>query len=402
MPASPSYQVVLLEPGREDVPGGGHSARLRATLERHLSTLGLDPRAALQVLDETSFHHDRNPFLPLAAVYFGGPRQDAAATAILEQLRGEGLFMLPVVPALSQYTAHVPSVLAPINGEELREADLNLEHVAARVLEELRLLRSRRLVFISYKRDESHGVALQLYRALDARSFDVFLDTHSIRRGEEFQPMLWDQMGNADLLILLDSPKALTSKWVEQEVARAHNLGLGVLQLVWPAPHERTPGTELCEPILLQPGDFQGSPTDGGATLVPERMEEIVAQAEATRARSLASRRTRVVTEFCKQAEAEKLEVVVQHTGHLELRHPAHGDTHVFPFVGHPDALSLQELFDDCSKAGTPSPVGCLIYDPLGIWPRKDVHLRWLNKFLPAKAVAITEVRTWLRTQSTL
>jgi hypothetical protein len=397
MAAGPSYQVVLLEPGRQDVPGGGHSARLRSTLECHLTTLGLEPGMALRVLDETSFHQ-RDKFLPLAAVYFGGPRQDAASTAILEQLRADGLFILPVVPSLARYSAHVPPVLAPINGEELRPADPALEHVAARVLEELRLLRSRRSVFISYKRDESHGVALQLYQALDARSFDVFLDTHSIRRGEQFQPMLWDRMGDADLLILLDTPNAFTSTWVEQEVARAHNLALGVLQLIWPAPHRRTVGTELCEPILLQAEDFQGPSNEARATLVPGRMEEIVAQAEATRARSLASRRTRVVTEFCKQAEDEKLEVVVQHTGHLELRHPTHGFTHVFPLVGHPDAVSLQVLSEDCARVGPPAPRGCLVYDPLGIWPGKDVHLRWLNEFLPTKSLAITEVLKWLRT----
>jgi len=397
MVASPSYQVLLLEPGRQDVPGGGYSARLRATLEHRLVTLGLDPGTALRVLDETSFHQ-RDRFLPLATVYFGGPRQDAGSTTILEQLRGDGLFVLPVVPSLAQYIAHVPPVLAPINGEQLSAADPNLEHVAARILEELRLLRSRRSVFISYKRDESHGVALQLYQALDARSFEVFLDTHSIKRGEEFQPMLWDRMGDADLLILLDTPKAFTSTWVEQEVARAHNLALGVLQLIWPAPHRRTSGTELCEPILLQAGDFVGLPTDAHSTLAPGKMEEIVAQAEATRARSLASRRTRVVTEFCKQAEAEKLEVVVQHTGHLELHHPTHGFTHIYPLVGHPDAISLQELSEGCAKLGPPSPRGCLVYDPLGIWPRKDTHLRWLNEFLPAKSLAITEVLKWLRT----
>ncbi|HYO66388.1 MAG TPA: toll/interleukin-1 receptor domain-containing protein, partial [Archangium sp.] len=256
MAPPPSYQVLLLEPGRQDVPGGGHSARLRATLERHLATLGLAPGSALRVLDEATFA-SRDRFLPLATVYFGGPRQDPATTSLLEQLRAEGLFILPVVPSLAQYRALVPPVLAPINGEELRPADPALEHVAARVLEELRLLRARRSVFISYKRDESQGVALQLYQALDARSFDVFLDTHSIRRGEDFQPMLWDRMGDADLLVLLDTPRAFTSVWVEQELARAHNLALGVLQLIWPAPHQRTPGTELCEPLLLRASDFQ-------------------------------------------------------------------------------------------------------------------------------------------------
>lgn len=397
MSVGPSYQVVLLEPGRREVLGGGHSARLRATLESRLRSLHLEPDTALRFLDETDFH-TRDRSLPLAAVYFGGPRQDPATTALLDELRREGLFILPVVPALAQYRAHVPDVLAPINGEELRPADPHLEHVAARVLEELRLLRSRRSVFISYKRDESLGVALQLYQALDARSFEVFLDTHSIKRGEDFQPMLWDRMGDADLLILLDTPKALTSTWVEQEVARSYNLALGVLQLIWPAPHKPSWGTDLCEPLQLGPEDFQGDPALAFSKLTAEKVEEIIAQAESVRAMSVASRRARVVAEFCKQAEAERLEVVVQQTGHLELRHPIHGFTHIFPLVGHPDSDALQVLAEDCARVGPPAPRGCLVYDPLGIWARKDLHLRWLNEFLPTKTLAITEVVKWLRT----
>jgi hypothetical protein len=394
------YQVVLLEPGRKVEPGGGRSATLRATLERRLEVLGLDPRTALRVLDGTSFHREQDPFLPLVAVYFGGQRQDSEATAILEQLRSEGRFVLPVVPTLMRYTDQVPPLLAPISGEELRASDPALDHVASRVLEELRLMRARRLVFISYKRDESSGVALQLYQALEARAFEVFLDTHSIKRGEEFQPMLWDRLGDADLLILLDTPKAFTSTWVEQEVARAHNLGLGVLQLVWPEPHARTLGTELCEPVLLQTRDFQGSPADVGAILQSGKVEEIVALAEATRARSLASRRTRVVTEFCKQLKERGLEVVLQSTGHLEITHPVRGAMHIFPVVGHPDALLLQEINDTCTKAGPTPPRGCIVYDALGIWSRRAAHLRWLNDFLPAETLAVTEVLTWLNTTS--
>ncbi|WP_368666507.1 MULTISPECIES: toll/interleukin-1 receptor domain-containing protein [Corallococcus] len=262
-------------------------------------------------------------------------------------------------------------------------------------------MRSRRLAFISYKRDESRGVALQLYQALDACSFEVFLDTHSIKRGEEFQPMLWDRLGDADLLILLDTPNALTSTWVEQEVARAHNLGLGVLQLIWPAPHKRTPGTELCEPFVLEANDFTDNPNSSGTTLNKFKLEEIVARAESTRARSLASRKTRVITEFCKQMKTHGVDVTIQPSGRLEVPHPHRGATYVFPIVGHPEATLLQEIADDCTTCGAPTPHGCLIYDPLGIWPRKAAHLQWLNGFLPVESLAISEVPKWLTPKST-
>ncbi|SEU13613.1 TIR domain-containing protein [Myxococcus fulvus] len=396
MGTAPCYQVVLLEPERQYVPAGGHSVTLRATLERQLTALGLEPMTALRVLDETNFHHARDPFLPVAAVYFGGLHQSVEATQIVEQLRAEGRFVLPVVPTLVGYGTQVPAALAPINGMELSPNDPDLQHAVARLMEDLGLMRSRRLVFISYKRDESRGVALQLHHALEARSFDVFLDTHSIQRGDEFQPMLWDRMGDADLLILLDTPHAFTSKWVEQEVARAHNLGLGVLQLIWPPPHKRTLGTELCEPVSLEAKDFEGTPSEPGSTLLDSRMEEVVALAEGTRARSLASRKTRVITEFCKQMEGLGVDVVVQPSGHLEVQHPSMEATHVFPIVGHPETSLLQQIEDDCLKCGPPPPRGCLIYDPLGMWPKKAAHLEWLNKSLPIKSLAVTEVLKWL------
>ncbi|NVJ00834.1 toll/interleukin-1 receptor domain-containing protein [Myxococcus sp. AM009] len=361
-----------------------------------MTALGLAPATTLRVLDETNFHTARDLFLPVAAVYFGGPHQRVESTQIVEKLRAEGRFVLPVVPSLVGFGTQVPSALAPINGMELSSTDPDLHHAAACLMQELGLMRSRRLVFISYKRDEARSVALQIYQALEARSFEVFLDTHSIERGKEFQPMLWDRMSDADLLILLDSPTALTSTWVEQEVARAHNLCLGVLQLIWPPPHKRTVGTELCEPVYLESKDFQGTPSDPRSTLLDSQIEEVVAFAEATRARSLASRKNRVITEFCKQLEGQGVNVVVQPSGRLEVQHPSRGVTHVFPVVGHPETTLLQQIEDECSKCGTPPPRGCLIYDPLGMWPRKAAHLEWLNKSLPIKSLAVTEVLKWL------
>jgi hypothetical protein len=89
--------------------------------------------------------------------------------------------------------------------------------------------------------------AVQIYHGLDERTWGVFLDTHSITRGVNFQDNPWDQMANADLLLLLDSPGVVSSYYVQQELARAHDLGMGVLQLIWPT-QTRTPGTEFCEP----------------------------------------------------------------------------------------------------------------------------------------------------------
>src|SRR3712207_8480316 len=45
-----------------------------------------------------------------------------------------------------------------------------------------------------------------------------------------------------------------SSRWVRDELTRAHELGLGALQVVWPG-HKGTPGAEFSEPYPLNAAD---------------------------------------------------------------------------------------------------------------------------------------------------
>jgi hypothetical protein len=238
-------------------------------------------------------------------------------------------------------------------------------------------------------------VAEQLYRAFDERAFDVFLDTHSVRGGSEFQSVLWDRMADADLLVLIDTPRALSSRWVREELARAQALGLGVLQVIWPA-YERTPGTEFCEPSYLQATDLEG-PTDAEsahARLREPVLQAIVSMAEGLRARSLAARRARIVGEVWNRAVAAGMTANIQPARWVDLQSTGGGRYRVFPIVGQPDSIELFRCFEACR---TPPSDGVLLYDPRGMLDPKRLHLGWLNKFLPLKAVPVTELDDWFR-----
>ncbi len=152
-------------------------------------------------------------------------------------VRGFSLF--PVVEDLTRYSRCVPPELLPINGQIW-----DLARVGSDIMRGFRLSRRWRQVFISYRRSESTGVAHQLFHELNERGFRVFLDTASVDGGADFQKALWSRMADVDLVILLDTPGALSSNWVYQELNRAHDLGMGVVQLIWPG-HARTKGTEL-------------------------------------------------------------------------------------------------------------------------------------------------------------
>ena len=237
------------------------------TLRRRVTDLGLSATHDVELAEDPDVVRIDTARAPTASVFFGAVSRPSAIDDAATTLRLRGVFVLPVVPDVWQYNSYVPASLSGINGLAANPADPQMESIVQRILEELRLVREKRLVFISYRRDEAIGVAEQLYRAFDERAFDVFLDTHSVRGGSEFQSVLWDRMADADLLVLIDTPRALSSRWVRDELARAQALGLGVLQVVWPA-YARTPGTDFCEPRYLDATDFEG-PTVGASDTPP-------------------------------------------------------------------------------------------------------------------------------------
>ena len=92
----------------------------------------------------------------------------------------------------------------------------------------------KRQVFLSYKRDESAAAAVQLFAELSARQYEVFLDTHSIAAGVDFQESLWHSLCDVDVLLMLDSPNYFASRWTAAEYGRALAKGIGVLRVEWP------------------------------------------------------------------------------------------------------------------------------------------------------------------------
>lgn len=382
------YQVFVFG-GSQD----GRTAALFETLRLRMTDLGLSSTSDVTFAEDPDVAHFDTARTPTASVFFGSATRPSRIDNSVTELRNRGVFVLPVVPDVAKYNSYVPSSLSGINGVPISPGDPRMESIAGIILEELRLTRAKRLVFISYRRDESSGVAEQLYRAFDERAFDVFLDTHSVRGGSEFQSVLWDRMADADLLILIDTPRALSSRWVREELARAQALGLGVLQLVWPA-YIRTPGTEFCEPRYLDTSDLDGpaASASSDALLKGPALQAIVAMAEGLRARSLAARRARIVGEVWKRAADAGMTANIQPARWVDLQSPRGTRYRVFPIVGHPDSIELYRCSEACT---TPPTDGVLFYDPLGMLDPKRLHLGWLNSFLPLKAVPVTELDAW-------
>lgn len=387
MTSTSKYQLVTF--------GDRHQAiALIAIVKRHLVELGLSADSELDVFIDPAPNAVDVSRAPTAVAFFGARVRLAGVDDAISKLKDSGTYILPIVPNLNDYRQYVPDSLAMINGIDASGPKITLETAAQLVLEELHLIRQKRLVFVSYRRDEATKVATQLYRHFDDRGCDVFLDTHSVRGGAEFQSVLWDRMADSDLLVLLDSPRALSSRWVAAELARAEALGLAVLQLIWPE-HARFEGTDFCEPIYLSADDFESTSPTGGldVELSAGAIERVVATAEGMRARALAARRNRITGELWARTQAAGLDANIQPARFIDVVDRAGGVRRVFPVVGHPDSIEVHRSCDSCDGVVAS---GVILYDALGVIQRRRTHLGWLNGFLPIPVLATDELTQWI------
>jgi hypothetical protein len=385
------YQIAVFANGSDS-----HAATLRATIDRSFSALGI-PSRMLSFLDEASVSA-RDHKSPVVSVYFGLTPHPAAASPALSNLIKDAALVVPVVPTLDRFSEFVPDDLRPINGMALRPEDPELERVASVLLEGLGLLRKTRRLFISYRRVETQGIAIQLYEQLDANGFDVFLDSHSIRPGEPFQEVLWHRLADTDVVVLLDSPGFLGSRWTEEELARANSTNLQILQLIWPG-LTLSAAAAFSKPFALSDTDFQ-VPTDQlgtAARLCDPCLERVAIEVESLRARALAARHSYLVHEFFSEALALGLLPQIQPERFILLQTKSGKHYITVPTVGVPDAVRYQELEDEISRHPKRSSDIILLYDERGIRDKWMKHLDWLDRqTLPVKSLQVAKAQSWL------
>jgi hypothetical protein len=357
------YQLILL--GQER---GIRKDELCSVVRQRFKDIGLDFDEHGQLLEGGAQLPDWKGF-PVA-VWLGGTGQASQdEISLVTEMLARGFSVYPVVASLQSYGASVPEILRPINGQEF-----NATRLATDVMRAFRLIRKYRQAFISYKRDESSGVASQLFHELTEKGYRVFLDTVSVETGVDFQNALWSRMADVDLLILLDSPRALSSEWVHKELLRASDLGMGVVQLLWPS-HRRTPGTEFSTLMPLEAKDFVNGKIDRGDTLVSQTVDKIVDVIERERIRSLSARRTRLVEGLVSLAKGKGISLLVHPARQLDILKGTTKLAEVLPFVGVPDSVAIHE--HDKGKVHEHTYV---VYNGLGVDEQWTEHLKWLKQ----------------------
>jgi TIR domain len=384
------YQIALFSNGADDLTN-----TLRETLITRLKELGV-AQDLVSFFDESTIA-SRDPKAPTVGAFVSIGRNPSPRPEI-ERLVQNGTMVVPVVENLSQFNSYVFPSLSGINGMELRSDDLKLERVGAVLLEGLNLLRRSRRLFISYRRSETQAVAIQLYEALDHHGFDVFLDTVSIRPGEPFQEVLWHRLADTDVIVLLDTPGFMQSRWTVQELARANSTSIQMLQLVWPTHHFET-SAAFSKVISLTHNEFTSSAFTGADARLKESMiERLTVEVESLRARALAARHSYLVEEFCADARSLGLVPYVQPERFIAVEPRSGVLVAAVPTVGIPDAVRYQEIADQIERYPKKHTEVVLLFDERGIYSKWLTHLEWLDGHrLPVRSLQVAESTRWLK-----
>ncbi|GLS05406.1 hypothetical protein GCM10007860_25580 [Chitiniphilus shinanonensis] len=298
------------------------------------------------------------------AVFFGSEGAEYPEAARLAKL---GVPIVPIISAAARVSAELPSELRSINAMFHDPADAGLRRVVTAALQCLGLLPPQRRVFVSYRREESADVALQLYEALSARHFDVFLDTHSVSVAADFQAALWHRLCDSDVLVMLDTPGYFVSRWTTAEWGRAIAKHISMLQLVWP---DHTPVREshLATSKKLTKTDFNGT------RLTPAAVADIALELERVRSVSVALRHSNMVGTL--RTAIQDLGGSVEGVGQKRsviLKLPSGNQLVAYPVVGVPTSVDVHDCIDLSD-----SRAAAVVYDHLGISEEWRRHLDWL------------------------
>lgn len=343
-------------------PSDAHLQELQRLVAEVQAQFGFDTvEIALHICPD-SFRPNRRSCA--AALFIGGA--EGAEVDVTSVVDPKIVPVLPVVSTEKQVLVEVPPSLRAFNCIFLDQ--VSMERVFSALLECLGLLPRQRRVFLSYRRAESTAVAVQLFAELSARQFDVFLDTHSISAGVDFQEQLWHQLSDVDVLLMLDTPEYFKSRWTDAEYGRALAKGIGVLRVQWPD-STPSPVTSTASRAELLAEEFLA---DG--QLSNEAVKRVCRQLEAVRSQSHALR-TMSLIESVRNA-IEQIEGQVNGVGpgrlmQVTLRNGR--QLSVQPTLGVPTALTLQETLlraghDNCA----------VVYNHYGMMKSWQEHLEWL------------------------
>ncbi|BDW97306.1 hypothetical protein MACH10_29910 [Thalassospira tepidiphila] len=351
---------------------------LTGKLAEHLRQFGLAIGGEVEIIYPSSqYTHD--PRVATTMVYFGAV---GAAEQDVNNVLDLGVPCLPVVSLLRVATHELPEVLQPLNAVGFDEPEQGMGRVVTALLEAVGLMSRQRRVFLSYRRTESRAAALQLFDALSSRVFDVFLDTHEIAPGEDFQAVLWHNLCDSDVLVVLDTPDYFDSRWTSAEFGRALAKQIPIYRIGWP---DHTPSRQHAAHSVrtLTSDDFESD----GQQLNAGCLDELCQDIEALRSKSHAVRGLNFYSKIREGVEMIGGQVLGKGSGHSILLELADGRKCVLhPTIRVPTSMHLHEVMKQSPDEAV------VVYDEVGLHEHSKGHIDWLQKMIaPVRYIKLHE-----------
>lgn len=177
-------------------------------------------------------------------------RPDAAAVA--------------VVPAGSNPDRAVPPRL---RDRQVIWWDGNSARAALDVIAAAQVDAAERRIFVSYSHADGMALAHAVFRTLSEARFAVFLDAFALAPGGDFAERIEHELLDKAFLILIETPRAVASPWVQREIAFARQHRLGIASVSPGAGAPRLAGIGWARRWTLRPGGLDESCPDGPALI---------------------------------------------------------------------------------------------------------------------------------------
>lgn len=310
----------------------------------------------------------------------------------------EAELCIPVVESLT-HAWLLPGPVSQMNAVAIATATGGTDradHVVRELLTLLLLRRRSRKVFLSYRRTDSQAVANALLSELAHARYQAFLDTAALQVGVQFQKRLMEWLYDADLVVVLGSPRMSESNWVQREIQAARQGQVGLVVVRWPqecfdawqagrggrasgAPNVWDP-MKLVDPDQLEQlelADFVRGTADADDALTPAALARVIQKIESKRLLAILERTGSLISRLQFPAPGAAAPVPVQGS----LGDFRHADTvtraltcyRVFPF--RPDVEALHDFAND-TVGERPDRLLALHYD---VDDDATAPIRWLS-----------------------
>ena len=242
---------------------------------------------------------------PILYLYFGQSREDATNKSGLDlKDLARNLCVLPVVRDLSHFNDVIPSDIKNLNAFKLKE-NADIDTLSNYIFSYFGLLNLNRKVFISYKRQDTENLAMQLFDGLVHRGFSPFLDSYSIEPGVDFQEYLKHELSDSEIMILLNSENFNCSKYTMEEIVVALHQSVGIVLVNFP--NSKKEIKDLAQ--ISAPIEMSDNP-DRFKEYSNKEITKILNKVESYRAKAFSLKRSTLISEVRKIVSLDKYNIL--------------------------------------------------------------------------------------------